>query len=183
MIVKKIPPFEDVFEIFPDIYEDDRGFFFESYSQKTFNKKLGINVKFVQDNHSKSNKNVIRGLHFQEEPLSQQKLLRCVKGRVLEVIVNINPKSKNFLRHAFLEINPTLNNQLFIPNGYAHGFLSLEDNSHLIYKTDNFYSAERQITLKWNDPTVNITWPIDNNLVKLSKRDQLAISFKKYFKL
>lgn len=183
MIVKKIPPFENVLEIIPDIYEDDRGYFFESYSQKTFNKKLGLNVKFVQDNHSKSKKNVIRGLHFQREPFSQQKLLRCVKGRVFEVIVDINPKSKNFLKYSTLEINATLNNQLFIPNGYAHGFLSLEDNSHLIYKTDNFYSSEKEMTLKWNDPIVNIAWPIDKNIVILSKRDEQAILFKEYFKL
>ena len=167
----------------PKKIKDNRGYFFESYRTRWFFDIIKENVQFVQDNQSFSRYGTIRGLHFQEEPLGQQKLLRCVKGRVLEVIVDINPKSKNFLRHAFLEINPTLNNQLFIPNSYAHGFLSLEDNSHLIYKTDNFYSAERQITLKWNDPTVNITWPIDNNLVKLSKRDQLAISFKKYFKL
>ena len=183
MKINTLEPFNNVFEIIPNIFDDERGFFFESYSKDVFIKKLNIKFDSVQDNHSMSNKNVVRGLHFQKYPYSQQKLVRCIKGRVLEVVVDIQENSKTFLKYCFLTLDEFKKNQIFIPNGYAHGFLSLNENTEILYKTDNIYSPENQITLKWDDPTVNIQWPIDKNSAIISDRDKKAISFKNYFNL
>jgi len=183
MILNNIKPFENVYEILPLLHKDERGFFFESYSKSSLSKYINIDVEFIQDNHSMSKKNVIRGMHFQENPVSQQKLLRCIRGSVLEIIVDINTSSKTFLKYCMLEVSEKKQNQVFIPNGYAHGFLSLEDNTHLIYKTDNLFSPANQVTLKWDDPDVKINWPIKSVNAILSTRDKNAISFKEYFGL
>ena len=183
MKAHKLLPFQDVYEIIPEIHLDNRGYFYESFQKNKLKEIIKKDIEFVQDNHSSSSKYVIRGMHFQEYPVSQQKLLRCIKGRVLEIVVNINPNSTNFLKHIFLEISEKKMNQIFIPNGYAHGFLSLENGSQLIYKTDNFYSAKKQITLFWDDPILNIKWPLDKRKFITSIRDKKAIMFKDYFNL
>ncbi len=183
MIINKIGTFSDVVEITPDIYYDHRGFFYESFVSKKIQDIIGYDINFVQDNHSLSSKNVIRGLHFQVTPLAQSKLLRCISGSVLEVIVNIDKNSSNFLKYEKIIVSESKKNSIFIPNHYAHGFLALEDDIELIYKTDNYYSAKEQVTLKWNDELLNINWNININDVILSERDKQAISFKEYFNL
>ncbi len=166
--------FEGLFIIQPKCFQDERGYFFESYNENDF-KKNGLDVKFVQDNQSLSHKGVLRGLHFQNPPYAQGKLVRVIKGAVLDVVVDIRKKSKTFGKHFSLELNEQNKTMLYIPEGFAHGFLTLEDNTIFFYKCTNFYNKASENCILWNDKYLNINWGISNPLI--SEKDSLAKPF------
>ena len=159
----------DVLIVKPKIFEDERGFFMETYKKPDF-KRAGINVEFIQENHSKSKYGVLRGLHFQKEPYAQSKLVRCIKGRVVDVAVDLRQKSKTFGKYVSAELSDGNKLMLFIPKGFAHGFLVLSDEAEVVYKADNIYAPEYESGLIWNDSNVNIQWPTHNPV--LSPKDQ-----------
>jgi dTDP-4-dehydrorhamnose 3,5-epimerase len=166
--------FEGLFVIQPKCFEDARGYFFESYNENEF-KKNGLDVKFVQDNQSLSQKGVLRGMHFQNPPFAQGKLVRVIKGAVLDVVIDIRKKSKTFGKHFSIELNEQNKTMLYIPEGFAHGFLTLENNTIFFYKCTNFYNKASEDCILWNDPALNINWGISNPLV--SEKDSLAKPF------
>lgn len=149
-----------VYIIEPTVFGDDRGYFMETYSELEF-AEIGINNKFVQDNQSKSKKGVLRGLHFQKEN-SQAKLVRCIKGEVFDVAVDLRPKSKTYGKWEGVILSEENKKMFMIPKGFAHGFLVLSDIAEFVYKCDDVYNHEAEGGLKWDDPDVNIEWPIDN---------------------
>ena len=161
----------DLYVIEPTIFNDNRGFFMETYNDKEF-KEIGINYSFVQDNHSKSSKGVLRGLHFQKEH-SQAKLVRVIKGEVFDVAVDLRKTSETFGKYYGLILSEENKKQLMIPRGFAHGFLVLSDEAEFVYKCDDFYYADDQCGIIWNDPSINIKWPLDNieNII-LSDKDK-----------
>lgn len=162
----------------PKVFRDERGFFLEFYSEKVFAEN-GIDAKFVQDNHSLSvEKGVLRGLHFQLPPNAQAKLLRVTRGRILDVIVDIRKSSPTFGKWEKFEISGKNFEMVFVPHGFAHGFVTLEDNTEIIYKVDNFYAPESDSGIIWNDPTLNIDWPIKNPT--LSEKDAKLQNFKDF---
>jgi dTDP-4-dehydrorhamnose 3,5-epimerase len=165
----KIP---DVKLIEPDVFEDERGFFYESFNQQKFNEVMGEKITFVQDNHSKSSKGVLRGLHYQEKPFSQGKLVRVVAGKVFDVAVDIRKDSLTYGQWVAEVLSAENYKQLWIPEGFAHGFLTLSDNTEVIYKTSNFYSKKDEKTIFYNDQSLKINWPIElvGNII-LSKKD------------
>ena len=167
---------EGVYLIKPKIFKDERGYFFESFNQKEINKKT--NVSFVQDNQSLSSKDILRGLHFQKPPFAQDKLVIVIKGSVLDVVVDIRINSKTYGKYIFEELNEDNHHQLFIPIGMAHGFLSLENHTIFSYKCSNFYNKESEGTIKWNDPDLNIKWPVSNPI--LSEKDENAKKFSSF---
>ncbi len=158
--------------ITPQIFTDERGAFFESYNTLQL-REQGIDVTFVQDNESYSVKNVLRGLHFQNEPHAQAKLVRCVVGRVLDVAVDIRPGSSTYLRHVSVELSGENKKQLFIPKGFAHGFLVLSDEAIVCYKIDAHWNKASESGLLWNDPKLGIDWGIDARDVIIAKKDLL----------
>jgi len=163
---------EGVIEIQPTIFGDHRGYFFESYHRQQFNEH-GIEVEFVQDNQSFSHRGVLRGLHFQKPPHTQGKLVSVVKGSVLDVAVDLRTKSSTYGKHIAVVLSEEKQNRLWIPEGFAHGFLTLEDNTIFQYKCTNYYCKDSEATLLWNDPILNIDWNIENPLV--SEKDKLGI--------
>ena len=148
---------EGVVIIEPRIFKDERGYFFESFSQREFNEKV-MPIEFVQDNESMSSYGVMRGLHFQRPPFTQSKLVRCVKGAVLDVAVDIRKGSPTFGQWVSVELSAENHRQFFIPQGFAHGFLTLTDDVEFIYKVDNVYNKESEGSIRYNDPTVNVQW-------------------------
>lgn len=160
----------DVLIIEPKVFGDDRGFFFESFSQKAFEDAVGREVNFVQDNHSKSTQGVLRGLHYQLEPHAQGKLVRCVVGEVFDVAVDIRKSSPTFGKWVGVNLSAENKRQLWIPEGFAHGFLVLSEVAEFVYKTTNYYHPESDRGIIWNDDDVNIKWPFINN-IKLSDKD------------
>jgi dTDP-4-dehydrorhamnose 3,5-epimerase len=166
--------FDGLFLIQPKCFEDERGYFFESYNQNDF-KKNGLNLNFVQDNQSLSQKGVLRGLHFQNPPFAQGKLVRVIKGAVLDVVVDIRKKSKTFGKHFSIELNEHNKTMIYIPEGFAHGFLTLQDETIFFYKCTNFYNKIYEDCILWNDPSLNINWGITNPIV--SEKDSLAKPF------
>ena len=158
----------------PKVYQDDRGFFFESFNQKEFNWHVP-GVHFHQDNHSKSNKGVLRGLHYQTQN-PQGKLVRVIKGSVFDVAVDLRKSSTSFGKWFGLELNAKNKLQLWIPPGFAHGFLTLENDTEFLYKTTDFYYPEYEKCITWNDPDLGIEWPDINN-PKLSAKDLSGDSF------
>ena len=164
---------KDLFIIEPQIFEDTRGFFLESYNYNDF-KELGIENIFVQDNHSKSLKGVLRGLHFQKEKYSQAKLVRVIKGKVLDVAVDIRRSSPTFGKHIMVELSDDIKKQFFIPRGFAHGFLVLSNEAIFTYKVDNAYAPQHEANICWNDPELNIKWPIDPAKIITSQKDLAA---------
>ena len=176
----KITPltFKDVLLIEPEVFNDERGFFFESFNQRTFNKLIGREVKFVQDNQSRSKKNVIRGLHFQiEKP--QIKLIKVISGSIFDVVVDIRKQSKNFGKHISVELNAEDNKQLWIPEGFAHGFLVLSEIAEVQYKVSEFWDPELERSLLWSDEDLNINWPLSSNPI-VSSKDQKASLIKDF---
>lgn len=165
----KIP---DVKLIEPDVFEDERGFFFESFNQQKFNEAIGENITFVQDNHSKSAKGVLRGLHHQEAPFAQGKLVRVVLGEVCDVAVDIRKDSLTFGQWVSEILSAENKKQLWIPEGFAHGFYVVSHTAEVNYKATNFYNRDSEIVIKYNDPELNIDWPIvgENNLL-ISDKD------------
>jgi dTDP-4-dehydrorhamnose 3,5-epimerase len=148
----------DVLLIEPQVFGDDRGFFFESFNQNKFEEAIGKKINFVQDNHSKSVKNVLRGLHFQlQQP--QGKLVRVVKGSVLDVAVDIRKSSPTFGQHVLVELSSENKRQIWIPEGFAHGFLVTSETAEFLYKTTNFWAPAFERSILWNDPIIGIDWP------------------------
>lgn len=173
-IIKTEIPEIMIFE--PKVFGDDRGFFFESFSQRIFEDAVGHKVEFVQDNHSKSVKGVLRGLHYQLAPHAQGKLVRCVAGEVFDVAVDIRKSSATFGQWVGVNLSADNKRQLWIPEGFAHGFLVLSDSAEFVYKTTNYYAANSEQGIIWNDKSLNISWPlIDEPL--LSSKDSLANTF------
>ena len=162
---------EGVVIIEPTIYKDDRGYFFESFSQREFEEKVCKTV-FVQDNESKSGYGVLRGLHFQKPPFAQSKLVRVVKGAVLDVAVDIRKGSPTFGQHVAVELTEDNHRQFFIPRGFAHGFSVLTDEVIFQYKCDNFYAPQSEGAIAWNDPALGIDWRIPSDKVILSDKDR-----------
>lgn len=156
----------------PTVFGDQRGFFYESFSQQVFDKAVGRHVEFVQDNHSKSSKGVLRGLHYQLNPNAQGKLVRCVAGAVYDVAVDIRRDSPHFGKWVGVELSSENKRQLWIPEGFAHGFVTLENDTEFVYKTTNFYAKESERSIIWNDPNINISWPLKD--VLLSEKDRIA---------
>ena len=155
----------------PSVFKDDRGFFAETYNQKVFADN-GIDVQFVQDNHSQSTKGVLRGLHFQKPPYSQDKLVCCTRGEVLDVAVDLHPDSPTFGQYESVVLSEENKTMFFIPQGFAHGFLVLSDVADFQYKCSNFYNKESEGGLIWNDFDVKIDWPNIESLI-LSEKDKL----------
>lgn len=163
----------DVVLIKPRVFGDERGFFMETYKKSDF-EKAGIDTDFVQDNHSKSVKGVLRGLHYQKEPFSQGKLVRCIKGKIFDVAVDIRKGSPTFGKWVGYELSEDNKLMLWIPKGFAHGFLTLSDEAEVIYKVSGGeYSPEHDAGIRWDDPTINIRWPLDKiNNIFLSEKDK-----------
>ena len=167
----------DVLIIEPRIFGDDRGFFFESYNEKSFAEKTGISPKFVQDNHSLSLKNVLRGLHYQiQEP--QGKLVRAVSGEVLDIAVDIRRSSPTFGQWASCLLSAENKRQFWIPEGFAHGFVVLSDSAEFLYKTTNYYAPQYDRVILWNDPDLGVDWQLKGEPI-LSAKDQAGKRFKK----
>jgi len=162
----------DVMIIEPKVFGDDRGFFFESFSQQIFEEAVGRKVEFVQDNHSKSAKGVLRGLHYQLEPHAQGKLVRCVVGEVFDVAVDIRKSSPTFGKWVGVNLSAENKRQLWIPEGFAHGFLVLSETAEFVYKTTNYYHPESDRGIIWNDPDIGIEWPKICQM-KLSDKDKI----------
>ena len=170
---------EGVFIIESQIFEDNRGYFFESYSKREFEKN-GLYYDFVQDNQSKSSYGTIRGLHFQKGEFAQTKLVRVLEGRVLDVAVDIRFKSPTFGKYIGVELSAQNNKQLLIPRGFAHGFVVLSETAIFSYKCDNFYNKESEGGIIFNDKILNINWAIDLNKALLSEKDLRSQSFEEY---
>lgn len=170
-------PLDGLILIKPKIFYDNRGYFFESYNRKQW-EETGISVDFVQDNQSLSNKNTLRGLHFQRPPYSQAKLVRVVHGSALDVMVDLRKDSPTYGKHFAVELSDKNQYQIFIPEGFAHGFLTLEDNTIFVYKCSNYYNAASEDGLMWNDPELNIDWGI--GLPVISEKDQHYLPFQEF---
>ncbi|EJF7611945.1 dTDP-4-dehydrorhamnose 3,5-epimerase, partial [Escherichia coli] len=150
----------DVLILEPKVFGDERGFFMESFNQKVFDEAVGRKVEFVQDNHSKSIKGVLRGLHYQQEPYAQGKLVRCVVGEVFDVAVDIRRDSETFGKWVGVNLSAENKKQLWIPEGFAHGFYVLSDTAEFVYKATNYYNFLSDRGIIWNDKNININWPI-----------------------
>ena len=173
-VVKTAIP--DVLIIEPKVFGDDRGFFFESFNQAQFEEAVGRRVNFVQDNHSKSVKNVLRGLHYQiQQP--QGKLVRVVQGAVLDVAVDIRKSSPTFGQHVLVELSSENKRQLWVPEGFAHGFLVISDTAEFLYKTTDYYAPQFERCILWNDPDVSIKWP-EGVTPTLSGKDHVGTLLK-----
>ena len=172
---------DDIALITPKVFKDDRGFFYESWNEINF-QKIAKNIQFVQDNHSKSSKGVLRGLHYQLYPFAQGKLVRCTSGNIYDVAIDLRKNSKTYKEFTEIELNDKNNFILWIPEGFAHGFLSLSNFSEVQYKTTKGWMKDYEISLLWNDPDLNINWPI-NRLEGLkpilSTKDSNAMNLKK----
>jgi dTDP-4-dehydrorhamnose 3,5-epimerase len=155
----------------PPVYSDSRGYFFESFNTKVF-EEAGITTPFVQDNQSRSVKGVLRGLHYQLAPMAQSKLVRVVTGEVLDVAVDIRQGSPTYLQHFSIVLSAENKKQLYIPRGFAHGFVVLSDVAEFVYKCDNFYSKEHDAGIRFNDPSLAIDWQIDLSTAIISEKDQ-----------
>lgn len=164
---------EGVVIIEPRIFKDERGYFYESFSQREFEEKV-CKTTFVQDNQSKSSYGVLRGLHFQKPPHCQSKLVRCIKGAVLDVAVDIRKGSPTFGKHVAVELTEENHRQLFVPRGFAHGFAVLSEEAVFQYKCDNFYCKESEGAIAWNDPEIGIDWRVPAEEVILSEKDKLS---------
>lgn len=159
-----------VFIIEPRVFNDARGYFMEAWKEAEFNEHIGP-VKFIQDNESKSSYGVLRGLHYQKGAYSQAKLVRVIKGRVLDVAVDIRKSSPTFGKHVMVELSEDNKRQFFIPRGFAHGFLVLSEEAIFTYKVDNPYMPSQEAGVRWNDPELAIEWPIDPAVVQTSEKD------------
>ena len=175
----KITPTKNpgVLVIEPQVYGDERGFFFESFNQKRFNDAVGYDVKFVQDKHSKSAKSVLRGLHYQLPPKAQGKLVRVVQGEVFDVAVDIRKGSPTYGQWVGVTLSAENKQQLWIPAGLAHGFLTLSDTAEFLYKTTDYYAQDHERSIRWDDPTLSIKWPLAAEPL-LSEKDKNASVFQ-----
>ena len=162
---------EDVIIIEPAIHGDERGYFVETFRQDKLEEFLGFKVYFCQDNESKSSRGVLRGLHYQLAPAAQTKLVRVIKGKVLDVAVDIRKGSPTFGQHVSVELSEENKRQLFVPRGFAHAFVVLEDDTVFAYKVDNYYSPQNDRGISFNDPEIGIDWTIEASALKLSDKD------------
>ena len=158
----------------PKVFADARGFFLESFNQRRFDQAIGAPVQFVQDNHSRSSRGVLRGLHLQQPPHAQGKLVRVTSGSVFDVAVDIDPASPTFRLWVGLELDAVAHRQIWIPAGYAHGFLVLSESADLQYKTTDYYAAAAETTVRWDDPQLAIDWPVLDVPYVLSEKDRAA---------
>ncbi|WP_437396056.1 dTDP-4-dehydrorhamnose 3,5-epimerase [Flagellimonas lutimaris] len=161
----------------PEIFEDERGYFFESYNHKDFCKAIGQEVNFVQDNQSFSKKGVLRGLHFQKGEYAQAKLVSVLKGRIQDVVVDLRKKSPTFGEHLSIELSSNNKKQLFVPRGFAHGFLTLSESANVFYKCDNYYNKEAEGGIRFDDVSLNIKWVTKNDSINISSRDAMFSFF------
>ncbi|WP_417291557.1 dTDP-4-dehydrorhamnose 3,5-epimerase [Corallibacter sp.] len=172
---------KDCFVIEPNVFADDRGYFFESYNEEKFNKVINQNINFVQDNESFSSKGVLRGLHFQKGEFAQAKLVRVIKGEVLDVAVDLRPDSPSFGKYESVVLTGENKKQFFVPRGFAHGFVVLSDTAIFSYKCDNFYNKESEGGLIFNDKTLNIDWKLPESECLLSEKDKILPTFETLF--
>ncbi len=166
-----------LFIIEPNIFKDDRGYFFESFNKAEFLKSTGLDIDFVQDNESKSSYGVVRGLHYQVEPYQQAKLVRVIKGRVLDVAVDIRKSSPTYGKHFSIELSEQNKVQLFIPRGFAHGFSVLSEEAIFFYKCDNYYNKSSERAILYNDPTLDIKWKVPEEKMIVSDKDKNNAKF------
>ncbi len=166
----------DVLLIKPNVFNDERGYFVETFRQDLFEKAIGHAVPFIQDNESKSSYGVLRGLHFQQPPYAQSKLVRVIEGSVLDVAVDIRQGSLTFGHHVAVELSADNKHQLFIPRGFAHGFVVLSETAIFAYKVDNYYSAEYDAGLAYDDSSLNIDWRVPKKCLQLSEKDKIQPS-------
>ena len=169
---------EGVWIMEPKVFNDNRGYFYEVWKQSDFDKNIGKHVEFVQDNESKSTFGVLRGLHYQKGEYSQAKLVRVLKGKVLDVAVDLRKDSPTLGKYVMVELSNENKRQFFIPRGFAHGFLVLSDQAIFTYKVDNVYAPQSEAGIRWNDETIGIEWPIDMNKVITSEKDNHAAAWK-----
>ena len=170
--------FKDLLIIQPNVISDDRGYFFEAFNEAQFRVQTGLNITFVQDNESMSSKGVLRGLHFQTPPKTQAKLVRVTKGAVLDVVVDLRMTQPTFGQYFKIVLSEENKTQLFVPEGFAHGFVVLEENSIFSYKCTNYYSKEHDRSMLWSDPALGIDWEVDNPMV--SQKDSEAKGFEHF---
>lgn len=163
---------DGVLVVKPQVFGDNRGFFFECYNERRFEELTGMTVNFVQDNESKSKYGVLRGLHFQKPPFSQSKLVRVVSGKVLDVAVDIRHGSPTFGKYVAVELSGDNHYQLFLPKGIAHGFVVLSDEAVFAYKCDSYYEPSSECAIAWNDPDINVNWPVPAEHIILSEKDK-----------
>lgn len=168
----------DLLIIEPRVFGDERGFFFESFNQQRFNEILGSEVAFVQDNHSKGGRGVLRGLHYQVAPHAQGKLVRVVAGSVLDVAVDIRPGSPTLGQHVAIELSAENKRQFWIPPGFAHGFVVLSETAEFLYKTTDYYAPSAERSIAWNDPDLAIDWLLNDTEPMLSAKDKDGLRFK-----
>ena len=166
-----------VFIVKPKVFNDERGYFFESWKKEDFEKHVG-NIDFIQDNESKSSFGVLRGLHYQKGDASQAKLVRVIKGRVLDVAVDLRHDSPTFGQHVMAELSDENKQQLFIPRGFAHGFLVLSEEAVFTYKVDNVYAPQAEASIRFDNPDLGIEWPLDMSQVLTSEKDLKGVAFR-----
>ncbi|EET8568063.1 dTDP-4-dehydrorhamnose 3,5-epimerase, partial [Escherichia coli] len=171
-VIKTVIPEVLIFE--PKKFEDSRGYFFESFNQRLFEDAVGKETLFVQDNQSYSSKNVLRGLHYQSEPYAQGKLVRCIMGEVFDVAVDIRKESESYGQWVGVFLSEDNNRQLWIPEGFAHGFLVKSDKAIFAYKCTNFYNPSAENTIRWDSPDLAIEWPLDDEDLLISEKDLLG---------
>jgi dTDP-4-dehydrorhamnose 3,5-epimerase len=168
----------DVLLIEPQIFKDERGVFFESFNQSAFNEATNTNILFVQDNHTESFRGALRGLHYQKNPMAQAKLVRVTEGEVFDVVVDLRHGSRTFGQWLANILSKDNQKQLFIPEGFAHGSLTMSDHAIFLYKTNQFYSPEHERSIRWDDEALNIIWPKVGRFI-VSSKDSRAISFNR----
>lgn len=159
------------FIIEPKVFEDERGYFFESFNVTKFNEVAGMDINFVQDNQSFSKRGVVRAIHYQVEPYAQAKLVRVLNGKVLDIAVDLQKDSPTFGQHIAVELSSENKKQLFIPRGFGHGFITLSETAEFFYKCDNYYSKEAEGGIIYNDPEINIDWVLNPEEIVLSEKD------------
>ena len=163
---------KDCFIIKPTVFSDNRGYFFESFNEQKFNQVTGLEIHFVQDNQAKSDRGILRGLHFQNGEHEQAKLVRVLQGKVIDVAVDLRKDSPTYLQHVAVELSAENNLQLFVPRGFAHGYSVLEDNTIFCYKCDNYYNKEAESGVFYADPKLNINWQLNEDEIILSEKDK-----------
>ncbi len=167
---------KDCFILKPQIFSDERGYFYESFNRQKFKNLSGIDIEFVQDNQAHSNYGTLRGLHFQKGDHAQAKLVRVIRGRVLDVAVDLRPHSPTYLQHVAVELSGENHHQLFVPRGFAHGYSVLEDDTLFVYKCDNYYCKEAEGGVFYKDASLNIDWKLPQDVIKLSPKDAILPS-------
>ena len=177
MIFKK-GEIEGLWTIEPTLFGDERGYFFESFREDKFKKETGVSVNFVQDNESLSGKGILRGLHLQKPPFGQAKLVRVIQGSVIDVAVDVRKDSPSYGKYQLIKLSAENKRQFFVPEGFAHGFLTLEDNTIFQYKCSNYYNPKLETGILWNDADLNIEWPTKE--VVISEKDNYLSNFKSF---